>query len=158
VLALFGPAVPGAPQLSLQLTAHRTLRHLRPLRSTKQPLVAFAGVGAGGKRAIFTIVGAVILRGGAKCIPSASRCHAIGLEPAQSEDLEYLPASGQAVTYRLKVVSISSTRAASASARRARAAARRRAQAARHRALAALRRAQAASRRAEAEASRQRAG
>jgi hypothetical protein len=129
---------------------------VKPQRSTKPPRVAFAGVGAGGKSAIFTLAGAVILRGSAKCMPSASRCQAIGLEPAQSEELEYLPASGQGVTYRLKLVSISSTKAASASARRARAAARRRAQAA-GRALAARRRAQAAGRRAEAEASRQRA-
>src|SRR5262249_51583734 len=140
----------------------RTLKHLGPIRSTKQPLVAFAGLGAGARSAIFTIVGRVILRGSAKCIPSASRCHAIGLEPGQSEKLEYLPASGQAVTYRLQVVSISSTKTSSAPARRARAAARAVAQTARRRghagggAHAIGSRAQAARRRAEAEASRQR--
>jgi hypothetical protein len=76
------------------------------------------GVTAGGKSATFTLVGEAILHGEGACLPSASQCQAIDLKQGQVEQLEYLPPNGQTITYELKVVSISSSNASTASARR----------------------------------------
>jgi hypothetical protein len=116
VAVLFGVAPAGTPPQSLQLTPYENLKRLAPLPSSKAPLVVFRGVTAGGKSAIFTLVGEVILRGSAACLPSASQCQAIDLKPGQTEELEYLPASGPAITYQLKVVSITSSKATTAKA------------------------------------------
>jgi hypothetical protein len=116
VAVLFGVAPAGTPPQSLQLTPYENLKRLAPLPSSKAPLVVFRGVTAGGKSAIFTLVGEVILRGSAACLPSASQCQAIDLKPGQTEELEYLPASGPAITYQLKVASITSSKATTAKA------------------------------------------
>ncbi len=114
VAVLFGVAPPGTPPQSLQLTPYENLGRLQALPSSKQPLLVFRGVTTGGGRATFTLIGEAILHGPATCLPSPSQCQAIELKPKQTEELEYLPPSGQAVTYQLQVVSISSSKASAA--------------------------------------------
>ena len=113
---LFGTATPATPPQSAALTPFDELKLQQPLPSDSQPLVVFRGVLAGGKSAAFTLVGEAILRGPAKCLPSASQCQAIDLQPGQTEELEYLPPGGAAITYELNVVSISSSKAKLSSA------------------------------------------
>jgi hypothetical protein len=113
---LFGTAVPATPPQSAALTPFNELKLQQPLPSDSQPLVVFRGVLAGGKSATFTLVGEAILRGPAKCLPSASQCQAIVLQPGQTEELEYLPPGAAAITYELNVVSISSSKAKLSSA------------------------------------------
>jgi hypothetical protein len=116
VAVLFGVVPAGTPPQSAQLTPYENLKRLAPLPSSKAPLVVFDGVTAGGKNATFTLVGEAILRGNAACLPSASQCQAIDLKPNQTEELEYLPPSGPAITYQLKLVSISPSKASAAKA------------------------------------------
>ena len=113
----FGLAPVGTPPTGPPLTSHPKLKRLTPLPDSKQPLVVFQGVTAGGKSATFTLVGETIIRGNAACLPNASQCEAIDLKPGQAEQLEYLPPSGPAVIYELKVVKISRVTATTASAR-----------------------------------------
>jgi hypothetical protein len=113
---LFGTATPATPPQSAALAPFNELKLQQPLPSNSQPLVVFRGVLAGGKSATFTLVGEAILRGPAKCLPSASQCQAIDLAPGQTEELEYLPPGSNAVTYELNVVSISSSKAKLSSA------------------------------------------
>jgi hypothetical protein len=119
VAVLFGvvPAgsTPGSTPPTVQLTPYENLKLLTPLPSSQQPLIVFRGVTVGGHTATFTVVGEVILHGSANCLPNASQCQAIDLIPGQSEQLEYLPPSGPAVVYELKVVSIASSKASTAS-------------------------------------------
>jgi hypothetical protein len=118
VAVLFGVAAPGTPPQNLHLTPYENLRRLEPLPSSKQPLLVFRGVTAGGASATFTLIGEAILHGGATCLPSPSQCQDIELKPKQTEELEYLSTSGQAVTYRLQLVSIASSKASAAKAAR----------------------------------------
>jgi hypothetical protein len=119
VAVLFGVLPAGTPAASAQLTTYENLKRKLPLPSAKQPLVVFRGVTAGGKSATFTLVGEAILRGAAKCLPSASQCQAVELKTGQSEEFEYLPPTGAAVTYDLKLLSITPTKATASAARRA---------------------------------------
>jgi hypothetical protein len=109
VAVLFGQL----PDTTTPLTPYVDLKLLTPLPSPTQPLIVFRGVTAGGKSATFTLVGEAILHGEGACLPSASQCEAIDLQPGKSEQLEYLPAGGQTITYELKVVSIASSKASS---------------------------------------------
>jgi hypothetical protein len=113
----FGVAPAGTPPQGPPLKGYSRLKRLTPLPSSKQPLVVFRGVTAGGKSATFTLVGESIIRGNGACVPNASQCEAVNLKPGQSEQLEYLPPSGPAITYELKVVKISQATATTASAR-----------------------------------------
>jgi len=113
----FGLAPVGTPPTGPPLTSHAKLKRLTPLPDSKQPLVVFMGVTAGGKSATFTLVGETIIKGDGVCVPNASQCEAIDLKPGQAEQLEYLPPSGPAVIYELKVVKISQAKATTASAR-----------------------------------------
>jgi hypothetical protein len=115
VAVLFGVVPAGAATQSVQLTPYENLKLLTPLPSAKQPLVVFRGVTVGGKSATFTLVGEAILHGNAACLPSATQCQAIDLKPGESEQLEYLPPSGQTVVYELRIVSIASSNASTAS-------------------------------------------
>ncbi|MGD0454271.1 MAG: hypothetical protein ABSB69_11795 [Solirubrobacteraceae bacterium] len=115
VAVLFG--VLPTPQTA-QLTPYENLKLLAPLPSAQQPLIVFRGVTAGGKSATFTLVGEAILHGSAACLPSASQCEAIDLQSGQSEQLEYVSASGQPVVYELRIVSIVSAKATSAAVKR----------------------------------------
>jgi hypothetical protein len=119
VAVLFGVAAAGTPPQSAHLIPYENLKRQQPLPSSSQPLVVFRGVTAGGKSAMFTLVGEAILHGNAACLPSASQCEAIDLKFGQTEELEYLPASGPAITYELQVVSIASSKASTAAAKRA---------------------------------------
>ncbi len=46
------------------------------------------------------------MKGSATCLPSALQCEAIELTVGQTEELQYLEANGQSVTYELALVSI----------------------------------------------------
>jgi hypothetical protein len=116
VSVLFGLAAPGTPTQSAQLTPYERLTRQQPLPA-KSPIVVFRGVTAGGKSAAFTLVGEAILHGNAKCLPNPSQCEVIDLKEGQTEELEFLPPNGAAVTYRLQVVTITSSLASAAVAR-----------------------------------------
>jgi hypothetical protein len=116
VAALFGVVPAGATPETAVLTPFENLKLLTPLPSAAEPLLVFRGVTTGGHSATFTVVGEAILHGTGACLPSASQCQAIDLKPGQSEQLEYLPASGgPTVVYELKIVAIASSKASTAS-------------------------------------------
>ncbi|HEY4452468.1 MAG TPA: hypothetical protein VGN13_12845 [Solirubrobacteraceae bacterium] len=116
VAVLFGLVPSGAaPLITTTLTPFQSLKLFTPLPSAKQPLLVFRGVTAGGKAATFTLVGEAILHGQAACLPNATQCQAIDLQKERYEQLEYLTATGEVLTYELRVVSISSTKASTAS-------------------------------------------
>jgi len=94
-----------------QLTPYENLKLLTPLPSSAEPLIIFRGVTVGGKSATFSLIGEAILHGTGACLPSATQCEAIDLQAGQTEQLEYLSASGQVVAYELQLVSISSEKA-----------------------------------------------
>jgi hypothetical protein len=114
VAALFG-LVPAGGATQTALTPFVNIPLLTPLPSTQEPLVVFRGVTIGGKSATFTVVGEVILHGSATCLPSEQQCEAIDLQAGKSETLEYIPASGPAQLYELKIVSIAAGKASTAS-------------------------------------------
>ncbi len=112
VAVLFGAIPVGTDPQTAVLTPYENLKLLTPLPSAALPLIVYRGVIAGGHSATFTVVGEVILRGSATCLPNASQCEAIDLKPGQSEQLEVLPTIGGApVLYELKLVTIASSKA-----------------------------------------------
>lgn len=113
---LFGAAPVGTPPQSIPLSAFNDLTRLYPLAVDGEAPLVFTGVTVGGASAIFTIVREVFPHGPAVCHPSASQCQAIQLKPGQSEELEYIPTSGQALVYRLELVSITPAKASAAKA------------------------------------------
>jgi hypothetical protein len=114
----FGAAPPGPLQPGVKLPQYENLKRRQALPSAKQPLVVFLGVRAGGKSAIFVLVGEALLRGAAACVPSRSQCAAISLEPGQTEELEFLAPNGTVASYQLKLLSITPVKASAAAARR----------------------------------------
>jgi hypothetical protein len=114
---LFGAGPVGTVPPTIQLTPLNDLTRLQPLTTAggEAPLV-FAGVAAGGKSAIFTLVREVILNGPAVCGPSASQCQTIKLSPGQTEELEYIVPGGQSLLYKLQLVSITAVKASAAKA------------------------------------------
>jgi hypothetical protein len=116
VAVRFGAAAPGTPAPSAPLTPYENLKRQQPLPDSKQPVLVFRGVIAGGKSATFTLVGEAIPHGGAKCLPSASQCQALDLKVGASEELEYAPLGGTPITYELEVVKIEPVKAKAASA------------------------------------------
>jgi hypothetical protein len=119
VNVLFGVAPAGTPSQNIQVTSFNDLTRLDPLTAGGETPLVFAGVTVGGAGAIFTVVREVILHGPAVCHPSASQCQAIQLAPGQSEELEYVPSSGQALVYKIQLVSIVAVKASGAKAARA---------------------------------------
>jgi hypothetical protein len=119
VALLFGVLPTGTLPANAQLTPFENVKSFTKLPSTGQPLVEVLGVTVGGKAVVFKIVGEVILHGSATCIPSTSNCLGIELKPGQSEQLEYLPPSGPAVTYELRVASIEAATASTAAVKNA---------------------------------------
>jgi hypothetical protein len=117
VAVLFGALPAAGASEPLQLTPFEHLKLLTPLPSSTLPLIVFRGVTTGGKSATFTVVGEAILHGSATCLPSSSQCQAIDLKPGQTEQLEYLPATGPVVIYELRIVSIASSKASTAGVR-----------------------------------------
>jgi hypothetical protein len=108
----------GATPGSTPLTAYKDLKLQAPLPSATQTLVVFRGVTAKGKSATFTLVGeAPILTGVGACLPSAAQCEALDLKPDESEQLSYLQANGETVTWELRVVSIAPVNASASSAK-----------------------------------------
>jgi hypothetical protein len=114
VAVLFGALPAGTTPSTASLTPFENLKLLTPLPSPKQPLIIFRGVTAGGKSATFSLVSEAILHGPAACLPSTTQCEAIDLRESQSEQLEYLSATGVAELYELRIVSIVSSKASSA--------------------------------------------
>jgi hypothetical protein len=114
---LFGAGPVGTVPPTIQLTPLNDLTRLQPLTSAggEAPLI-FAGVAAGGKSAIFTLVREVILHGPAICGPSESQCQTIRLSPGQTEELEYIVPGGQSLLYKLQLVSITAVKASAARA------------------------------------------
>jgi hypothetical protein len=115
----FGVFPPGSTPETVLLTPYENLKLQTPLPSAKQPLIVFRGVTKGAKSATFSIVGEAILHGIGACLPSPAQCQALDLKPGQSEQLEYLPASGETIVYELRVVSIAASKATTASIARA---------------------------------------
>jgi hypothetical protein len=118
VSVLFGTAPAGTPALTAGLTTYDGLKRQEPLPSATQPLIVFRGVVAGGQSATFTLVGEAILRGSAACLPSDSQCQAIDLKVGQTEELEYVPLGGTAITYELHVLKIEPIKAKAGKAAR----------------------------------------
>lgn len=110
----FGVIPTGVTPAQAQLQTLNDVKLLTPLPSAQQPLIVFRGVTAGGKSATFTIAGEEILHGEGNCLPSASQCEAIDLKAGQTEQLEYISVTGQALLDELRVVSIVSDKATSA--------------------------------------------
>lgn len=105
----FGPA-PTTPGQSANLTSYPNLKTLAPLPSKQDVRIVFERVSTSGTGAIFKLVNPPILHGQAQCLPNADECETIDLAAGQSEELEYVEASGQAVVYELKVLSIAKTK------------------------------------------------
>jgi hypothetical protein len=105
VAVLFGLAstTPGQPAT---LAPYQGLTSQQPLPSKQDIRISFERVTSTSKGAIFKLVVPPILHGSGICLPSTSECQTIDLEVGQSEELEYVEASGQSVVYELKVVSI----------------------------------------------------
>lgn len=116
VSVLFGEVPAGASQ-SEQLTPYENLALKTFLPSAKHPLIVLKGVGGGGKTATFTLVSEPILHGKAVCTPSASQCEGFMLHTGQTEQLEYISASGTPVTWELRLVSITPAEASTAGAK-----------------------------------------
>jgi hypothetical protein len=104
---------PASPQ------TYKDLKRLQPLPSAQDPRIAFMGVSSSGKGAIFSLISEAILKGPAACTPSASQCEAIDLGVGATEELEYIEADGQPVTYQLQVLSIVKSQQSATSARKA---------------------------------------
>jgi hypothetical protein len=107
-----------APQ-NAQLAQYQDLRFRQKLPSAEQRLLSFAGVTPGGHRAVFKLETEGILRGPAVCVPSASQCEAIALQPGQNEELEYVQPGVAPVVYLLHVVKIEPVRVKSGGAKAA---------------------------------------
>jgi hypothetical protein len=118
VTAGLGAAPPGPLQPGVKLGQYANLKRQQALPSAKQPLVVFRGVRAGGKSAIFTLVGEALLRGAAACVPGPTQCDAISLKPGQTEELEFLKPDGTVVSYQLRLLSVTRVKASAAAARR----------------------------------------
>jgi hypothetical protein len=106
VAVLFGPA-PASAGAPTALTPYEKVKRMQPLPSTSNQLIVFSGVSTSGKGATFVLAREAILTGPAQCLPSASQCEMINLAKGQTEELSYLQADGQTVTYQLQLVSIS---------------------------------------------------
>ncbi|HWX45810.1 MAG TPA: hypothetical protein VNY52_10875 [Solirubrobacteraceae bacterium] len=115
VTVQFGPVPATSGELS-QLTPYSDLKRLQPLPSTTDPRLVFAGARANGKDVVFALGREAIVKGQAKCLPSATQCEAIDLAVEQTEELDYLEPDGQSVPYELKLVSIAKKEATAARA------------------------------------------
>jgi hypothetical protein len=102
---LFGLA-PTTPGQTSQLTPYADLKRLEPLPSSSEPLVMFEGASSDRKSAIFTLTREAIVKGAGICLPSSVQCEAVQLAVGQSEELQYLQANGESVTYELALVTI----------------------------------------------------
>ncbi|HWY90468.1 MAG TPA: hypothetical protein VNY31_07325 [Solirubrobacteraceae bacterium] len=126
VTAQFGvvPVVAeGAPPQPALLQTYKDMAIDEPLPGKDNPQLVYLGVVLKtGKDAVFGLIGEAILHGSATCKPSPTQCQAIELGIGQTEKLEVLGATGQPVTYELKLLSIAKSVSSTASTARARAA------------------------------------
>jgi hypothetical protein len=113
----FGPLPATPPPVAPVLPSYAGLSKTTPLPSAKEKLIEFLGVTVtrSGPSATFSLAGEVILHGAGSCLPSATQCRLIDLQAGKTEQLEYFTAAGQLVSYELRVVSIASSKASSAS-------------------------------------------
>jgi hypothetical protein len=112
------PAVEGAPPQPAQLKTYKDMALDEPLPGKENPQLVYLGVVLKtGKEAGFGLTGAAILHGSAVCKPSPTQCQAIVLAIGQTETLEVVDATGQSVTYELKLLSISRSVSAASTAR-----------------------------------------
>jgi hypothetical protein len=125
VTAQFGviPATPeGTQEPQLKPATLKTFTDMpldQPLPDKSNTQLVFLGVVLRtGKDAVFSLTGEAILHGNAVCLPTATQCQSLELEPGQTETLESIEPDGTPVTYELRLVSIlkSETSATSASA------------------------------------------
>jgi hypothetical protein len=116
VSVLFGRAstTPGQPAT---LTPYENVKPLQPFPSKQDMFLAFERVTATANGAVFKLVVPPILHGSGICLPSTSECQAIALQIGNSEELEYVEASGQIVVYELKVVSVAKKSSGASAAR-----------------------------------------
>lgn len=113
VSVLFG-RLPATAGQEVTLPPYQSLQPGQRLPSASDARVSFERVNSNAKSAVFTLLAPAILRGQGLCLPSPSECQHLGLEPGQSEELEYLEESGQVVVYELKTVSIVKSRSQTA--------------------------------------------
>lgn len=114
VTAQFG-VIPAAPVTSsatepakpATLKTYTDMPLDQPLPNKNNAQVVYLGVVLRtGKDAVFALTGESILHGPANCLPSATQCQSIELQPGQAETLEAIEPDGTPVTYELKLVSI----------------------------------------------------
>ena len=101
-----GPLPAGTPVQNAQLTPYRVLTIWQKFPSEQDRMLSFVRVTSEPKKAKFNIIGDVIPRGQADCLPQPSKCEAIALGPGQSEELERRSQTGQPEVIGLQVVSI----------------------------------------------------
>jgi len=113
VTAQFG-VIPAAPEGTQESQAKpATLQTFtdmpldQPLPNKTNTQLVFLGVVLRtGRDAVFGLTGEAILHGSAVCLPSATQCQSLELEPGQAETLESIEPDGTPVTYELRLISI----------------------------------------------------
>lgn len=108
-----GPA-PASPSETALLQAYNGVRIGQPLPNKKNPLVvlkaasldASKGAKEGAGSATFSLVSSPIVNGAGACVPNDTQCESVKLTAGQTEELQYVEANGQTVTYLLRVVQI----------------------------------------------------
>jgi hypothetical protein len=115
---LFGELPPGVEPANAKLTPYPSLTKPTPLPNAKENRIEFVGVtlAKSGKGALFNLNGEVILHGPGTCLPSSTQCEVLKLQENKSEQLEYLPVTGPAVTFELRLVSIKQASASASAA------------------------------------------
>ncbi len=109
-----GPA-PASPTEAPLLQAYKGVRIGQSLPNKKNPLVvlkaasldASKGAKEGAGSATFSLVSSPIVNGPGACVPNDTQCESVKLTGGQTEELQYVEANGQTVTYLLRVVEIS---------------------------------------------------
>ena len=103
---LFGPIPAGTPVQNAQLAPHTVVTIWQKFPSEQDRMLSFARVTSEPRKAKFNLIGEVIPRGQADCLPQPSKCEAIALGPGQSEELERRSQTGQPEVFGLQVLSI----------------------------------------------------
>lgn len=117
---LFGELPAGVTPQNAKLASFPALTKPTPLPNAKEKRIEFVGttVTKQGNGALFALSGEVILHGSGVCLPSSTQCEILKLQEGKTEQLEYLPVSGPAVTYELRVVEVHQATATASAARR----------------------------------------
>jgi len=119
VAVQFGVLPSGTAPADAVLQSYLDLSKATPLPSAKEKLIEFLGVTvSGSSRSASFAIDAELLpspTGAASCLPSTAQCKVIDLKEGKTEQLLYLAPNGTSVTYELRVVSIVSSTASSAS-------------------------------------------